>query len=60
MSNPKDSAAVRSLKREKAHPEKQESELQEALEDTFPASDPVSPASNLTSGAPKRSGKEKK
>lgn len=45
------SPAVESLRRERSHDG--ESELEEGLEDTFPASDPVAPASNTTSGSPR-------
>jgi molybdopterin-biosynthesis enzyme MoeA-like protein len=53
MSGKTESAAVRSLKSEKVRQKGQnESELQEGLDDTFPASDPVSVTSTTTSGGP--------
>ena len=56
MPDKKESPAVRSLKHEKDEHDraKDESELQEGLEDTFPASDPVSPTSTTTPGGPKK------
>lgn len=45
------SPAVESLRREK--PAEAGSELEEGLEDTFPASDPVAPTSGTTSGSPR-------
>lgn len=47
---PSTSPAVQSLRKEKAEQRKtdRKSELQEGLEDTFPASDPVSAASTTT------------
>lgn len=53
MSNPKQSQAVESLKQERAKQDarKQKGQLQEGLEDTFPASDPVSvTGSSIPSG----------
>lgn len=47
------SAAARSFEAERSH-QHTEGELEEGLEDTFPASDPVSPTSSTTLGAPKR------
>jgi hypothetical protein len=46
-----ESPAVRSLKAEHASPE---TELEEGLEDTFPASDPVAVTSSTKSGGPSR------
>jgi len=63
MSKPpqKKSPAVRSLEREQraAHEpanakEEADDELEEALEDTFPASDPISAISTSIPGKPKR------
>lgn len=48
---PTESAAVRSLHREQQTVH-DEGELEEGLQDTFPASDPVSTTSSTTSGAP--------
>ena len=45
--------ATRSLRAEQKAQANGEDELEEGLEDTFPASDPVSPTSTTTSGAPK-------
>ena len=53
---PKKSAAVRSLEQER-RAENSEQELEEGLEDTFPASDPVSVTSTGIPGAPGRPGK---
>ena len=51
----KKSAAVRSLEREKQkHENLTEEELEEGLEDTFPASDPVSVTSTTVPGGPSR------
>jgi len=55
---PKKSAAVRSLEHERHH-EVEEEELEEGLEDTFPASDPVSITGTAIPGAPARPGKPK-
>ncbi len=56
---PNKSPAVKSLEREKQkHAEMNEEELEEGLEDTFPASDPVSVTSTSVPGAPKGSGKK--
>jgi hypothetical protein len=49
---PTQSAAVASLEKERRL--RAEGELEEGLEDTFPASDPVSITSTTTSGAPER------
>ncbi len=62
MAGPKNDAkkspAVKSLEREKRkqkqHADLQEEELEEGLEDTFPASDPVSVTSSSVSGGPKK------
>ncbi|RJT30972.1 hypothetical protein D3227_29425 [Mesorhizobium waimense] len=51
--------AVRSLERERDHVVSAEEELEEGLEDTFPASDPISITSTSISGAPARPGKAK-
>jgi len=55
----KKSAAVKSLEEERRHPDT-ESELDEALEDTFPASDPISITDSIIAGAPLKPGKPKK
>ena len=47
------SSAAKSLEAERKR-QLSEEELEEGLEDTFPASDPVSVTSSTTSGAPKR------
>lgn len=47
-----ESPAARSLRAEQARAQAAD-ELEEGLEDTFPASDPVSATSRTTSGAPK-------
>ncbi|PBC10095.1 hypothetical protein [Mesorhizobium sp. WSM3859] len=49
--SPKKTPAVRSLEHEK-HREIEEEELEEGLEDTFPASDPVSITSTSIPGGP--------
>ncbi|MDX8528130.1 hypothetical protein RFM68_27005 [Mesorhizobium sp. MSK_1335] len=49
--SPKKTAAVRSLEQERHHMIAEE-ELEEGLEDTFPASDPVSITGTSISGAP--------
>jgi hypothetical protein len=62
MAGPKNDAkkspAVKSLEREKRKQDKQadmrEEELEEGLEDTFPASDPVSVTSSSIPGGPKK------
>lgn len=51
--------AVRSLERERHHEANAEQELEEGLEDTFPASDPVSITGTSISGGPARPGKAK-
>lgn len=59
-SNDKKSPAVKSLEREQAKQarltlkQEQEEELEEALEDTFPASDPISVISSSIPGKPKK------
>ncbi|WP_027165245.1 hypothetical protein [Mesorhizobium sp. WSM3224] len=56
--SPKKTPAVRSLERERHH-EIEEEELEEGLEDTFPASDPVSITGTSISGGPAKPGKAK-
>jgi hypothetical protein len=56
--SPRKTAAVRSLEHERHH-EVEEEELEEGLEDTFPASDPVSITSTAIPGAPAKPGKAK-
>jgi hypothetical protein len=56
--SPKKTAAVRSLENER-HREIEEEELEEGLEDTFPASDPVSITSTSIPGGPAKPGKAK-
>ncbi|MBZ9851565.1 hypothetical protein LB565_26600 [Mesorhizobium sp. CA14] len=51
-------AAVRSLEHERRR-ELEEEELEEGLEDTFPASDPVSVTSTSIPGGPAKPGKAK-
>lgn len=53
------SAAVKSLEQERRNPDK-ESELDEGLEGTFPASDPISITDTSIAGAPFKPGKPKK
>ena len=55
----KKTSAVRSLEHEQHHEVSAEEELQEGLEDTFPASDPVSITATAIPGAPARPGKAK-
>ena len=55
----KKTSAVRSLEHEQHHAVSAEEELEEGLEDTFPASDPVSITATTISGAPARPGKAK-
>lgn len=54
----RETPATRSLRAERAEAARrkddEEEKLEEGLEDTFPASDPVSVTSTTTSGAPKR------
>ncbi|PBB69861.1 hypothetical protein CK228_04380 [Mesorhizobium sp. WSM4312] len=52
-------AAVRSLEHERHREADAEEELEEGLEDTFPASDPVSITSSAIPGAPAKPGKAK-
>lgn len=52
-------SAVRSLEHEPHEGSNIEEELEEGLEDTFPASDPVSITGTSISGAPARPGKAK-
>ncbi|MDG4901637.1 MULTISPECIES: hypothetical protein [unclassified Mesorhizobium] len=54
--SPKKSEAVRSLKRDR---EIEEEELEEGLEGTFPASDPVSITSTTIPGGPAKPGRAK-
>ncbi len=58
---PKKSPAVRSLEREQAKAAEKgdlaEDELEEGLEDSFPASDPVSVTSTVTPGGPEQNKK---
>ena len=49
----RETPATRSLRAEQARANAEE-ELEEGLEDTFPASDPVSATSTTTTGAPKQ------
>jgi len=56
---PRKSAAVRSLEDERAKDANTEQELEEGLEDTFPASDPVSVTSSSIPGGPAKPGKPK-
>ncbi|WP_027056694.1 hypothetical protein [Mesorhizobium erdmanii] len=55
----KKTPAVRSLEHERLHEVNAEEELEEGLEDTFPASDPVSIISSAIPGAPAKPGKAK-
>ncbi|TPK39471.1 hypothetical protein [Mesorhizobium sp. B2-5-3] len=57
--SPGKSSAVRSLEHERHHGADAEEELEEGLEDTFPASDPVSITGKAIPGAPARPGKAK-
>lgn len=50
--------AVRSLEQERRH-EVEEEELEEGLEDTFPASDPVSITGTAIPGGPAKPGRAK-
>jgi len=50
----KKSPAARSLEREQHSQRNKDEELDEGLKDTFPASDPFSPAVSTTSGAPEK------
>ena len=55
----KKTAAVRSLEHEQHEAPSAEQELEEGLEDTFPASDPVSITGTAIPGAPAKPGKAK-
>ena len=55
----KKSAAVRSLEHEQHEESSAEEELEEGLEDTFPASDPVSITGTSISGGPAKPGQAK-
>ncbi|CAN7344802.1 hypothetical protein [Mesorhizobium sp. LjRoot246] len=55
----KKTPAVRSLEHERHREVSAEEELEEGLEDTFPASDPVSITGSSISGAPEKPGKAK-
>ena len=55
----KKTPAVRSLEHEQHEASSAEEELEEGLEDTFPASDPVSITSSAIPGGPARPGKAK-
>jgi hypothetical protein len=50
----RETPATRSLRAEQERKSRLEEELDEGLEDTFPASDPVSVTSTTTTGAPKQ------
>ena len=55
----KKTSAVRSLEHEQHGASSAEEELEEGLEDTFPASDPISITGTSISGAPAKPGKAK-
>ncbi len=55
----KKSPAVRSLEHEQREEPSAEQELEEGLEDTFPASDPISITGTSIPGAPAKPGKAK-
>ena len=55
----KKTPAVRSLEHEQREAPSAEEELEEGLEDTFPASDPVSITGSAIPGAPAKPGKAK-
>jgi len=55
----KKSPAVRSLEHEQREEPSVEQELEEGLEDTFPASDPISITGTSIPGAPAKPGKAK-
>ncbi|MER9305207.1 hypothetical protein NKJ06_13160 [Mesorhizobium sp. M0293] len=55
----KKTSAVRSLEQERHEAPSAEEELEEGLEDTFPASDPVSITGSSISGAPATPGQAK-
>jgi len=57
--SPKKTAAVLSLEHERHHGVSEEEELEEGLEDTFPASDPISITGTAIPGAPAKPGKAK-
>lgn len=52
--------AVRSFEHERRSGHDAEEELEEGLEDTFPASDPVAVTNTSISGAPAKPGKPKR
>jgi hypothetical protein len=58
-SSVKKTSAVRSLERERHEAPSAEEELEEGLEDTFPASDPISITGTAIPGAPAKPGKAK-
>ncbi|WP_082407555.1 hypothetical protein [Mesorhizobium sp. 1M-11] len=58
-SKSKKTAAVRSFEHERHSGHDAEEELEEGLEDTFPASDPVAVTNTSISGAPAKPGKPK-
>ncbi|WP_256751419.1 hypothetical protein [Mesorhizobium sp. Mes31] len=58
-SQAKKSPAVRSLEHEQHEEPSAEQELEEGLEDTFPASDPISITGTAIPGAPAKPGKAK-
>lgn len=60
VSKSKKTAAVRSFEHERNSGQDAEEELEEGLEDTFPASDPVAITSTSISGAPAKPGKAKR
>jgi hypothetical protein len=55
----KKTSAVRSLEHEQREKRSADGELDEGLEDTFPASDPVSITGTSITGSPARAGKAK-
>jgi hypothetical protein len=55
----KKTPAVRSLEHERHQAPNTDEELEEGLEDTFPASDPISITGTAIAGAPARPGKAK-
>lgn len=57
---PRKSPAVRSFENERHLKKDPQEELEEGLEDTFPASDPVSITGTAIPGAPKSPGKPKR
>lgn len=56
----KKSPAVRSLEQEERNKARREEQLEEGLEDTFPASDPVSVTEPTVPGRPAGGGKAQK